>query len=205
MSGSLYILRDLSESRRLQLYSKFVVLRNRTLTNRERRPSMRIEVTAKVRRICDGIFEDINSPYMDKDEMKAWHSKIVDGEIGAAKGLLLTLLPNVKRIVIVELGRSSSEIWDMIYKISKTNDQVSSLIWEKLSRVKLHEVTICLLEYFSRCCKFRHPRSPPFTFGTAVVTTLVVFRRSIRCLMEHFPRTSSSLRIWSGTSVGRSQ
>lgn len=82
----------------------------------------------KVRRISDSIFNHLDSPYMDMDELKALRKKVGDGEVGAANCLLLTLLPNVERIDVDELDRSHSEMSDMIYKISKTNVKVSSMV-----------------------------------------------------------------------------
>ena len=145
-------LRDMSESRRLRLYPRSIRIGNYTVsdqdreTNRLRHPeyvwSRSTQVMDKVRGISDSIFNNLDSPCVDMDEMKAWRKKIGDGEVGAANCLLLTLLPNVERIDVDELDRSHSEMSDMIYKISKTNEDVSSMIWEKLSLVKLQEVHV---------------------------------------------------------------
>lgn len=83
----------------------------------------------EVRRICDVIFNEFDSPgtTTDKDEMKAWHDEIGDGEVGAANCLLLTLLPNVDRISVGGLDRFGEEMSGLIYRSSKTNEKVSSL------------------------------------------------------------------------------
>lgn len=141
----------MSGSRRLRLYSKIfrvltfgpgTVFIARDEDMRKTSNIESIEIVDKCRRICDSISRNLDSPYMDKDELKAWHKEIVDGTVGAANCLMLTLLPSVEKMTVCELDPRDSEMSDMICKISKTNEEASSLTWEKLSLVKLQEVTM---------------------------------------------------------------
>lgn len=137
-------LRVLSKSRRLRLYPKSVTVENYTLSGQGRRHRTvgNSEITDEVRRVCDSIFDELDSPYMDKDEMESWHDKVGGSEVGAANCLLLTLLPNVKSVFVWENDHFYSEMANIIHKISKTNEKASRQIWETLSLVKLQEVNI---------------------------------------------------------------
>lgn len=102
-------------------------MENCTLSDQNRRRARGLGVLSEVRRICDVIFNEFDSPCTDKDEMKAWHDETGDGEVGAAKCLLLTLLPNVDQISIGELDRFGEEMSGLIYRSPNPNEKVSSL------------------------------------------------------------------------------
>ena len=130
----------LSESQRLRRYPRFVRMLSRS--NGISRGKRIREFERDVRRVCDGILKNVDSPYMDKSEMKILLNKMVAGDVGAANSMLLTLLPNVERIHLSEYNRHDSGMIDMLFNISATNEKASSWMQEKLSLVKLKEVTI---------------------------------------------------------------
>ena len=76
---------------------------------------------------------------MDKGDIETWHSIFGRSEIGSTNCLLLTLLPNVRNIIVWENNRSSGEMGNMIDTISKTNDGASQQIWGKLSLLRLRD------------------------------------------------------------------
>ena len=89
-------LRVLSESRHLRLYPRYVQIFKCSILDEYFGGGRNTEVIrTEVRRVCDSIFDKLDSPYMNKSEMKTLLDKIVAAEEGAANSLLLTLLPNV--------------------------------------------------------------------------------------------------------------
>ena len=129
-------LRDPSMSKFFQPYPKEVEVEN-FLSGAIPRSK---EVTEDVRRICDSIFQELDSPYMDE----TWHSNIYKFGVGSATCLLLTLLPNVRNMTVWDWGglQYDNQLGDMIEKISKTNDGASQQIQGKLSLLRLQEADI---------------------------------------------------------------
>ena len=128
--------RDPSKSGFLQPYPKVVEVEN-FLSQAIPRSK---EVTEDLRRICGSIFQELDSPNMDE----TWHSKIDKGEVGSATCLLLTLLPNVRKVTVWDWGGQQyyHQLGDMIEKISETNDRASQQIRGKLSLLRLQEADI---------------------------------------------------------------
>ena len=136
-------LRILSESRHLRLYPRSVQIVNCPILGKDGGRGRNTQaIRTKVRRVCDSIFNKLDSPYMDKSEMKTLLDKIVAAKVGAANSMLLTLLPNVERIHLREFDLHDSTLLDMISKISRMNETISSSTPEKLSLVKLEEIHI---------------------------------------------------------------
>ena len=136
-------LRILSESRHLRLYPTSIQIFNYSILDEDvggERDSQFIRT--EVRRVCDSIFNKLDSPYMDKSEMKTLLDKIVAAEVGAPNCMLLTLLPNVERIYLCEYEHHNSTMLEMISKISRTNEIISPSTPEKLSLVKLDEIHV---------------------------------------------------------------
>ena len=130
-------LRILSESRHLRLYPRSVQSFNCSILDEDvggERDSQVIRT--EVRRVCDSIFNKLDSPYMNKSEMNTLLDKIVAAEVGAANCMLLTLLPNVERMHLCGYDHHNSTMLEMISKISRTNEKISSSMPEKLSLVK---------------------------------------------------------------------
>lgn len=152
--AGLYKLHNLAQSRRLQLYPKLVQLKSYRPWHmywfsdpdwRRAKSVEGIQVMGKVRSICNDILNEVDSPYISKLEMKSWCNKTGAGDLRAANCVLLTLLPNVERIFVLEIDFTTRNMSDMIYRISQTNRRASSLLWTELSElslVKLQEVTI---------------------------------------------------------------
>ena len=136
-------LRILSESRHLQQYPRSVHIFNTPILDEdvrnEKKDSM---IRSEVRRICDSIFNKLDSPYMDKSEMKTLLDKIVAPEVGAANSMLLTLLPNVKRIDLCEYDHHDSTMRDVVSRISQTNEKTTCSTQANLSLVKLEELYV---------------------------------------------------------------
>ena len=155
--ASFHKFRDLAASRRLQLYPKWVKLENHrpwqfySVSDWDPRRAETIEgsqVMESVKVICNDILSGLDSPYIDKDDVKRWHNKISAGILVAANCLLLTILPNVEHISVFEMPFLNWQMSDTIYKISQTNGKASSLVSKKLSLVKLREVTILSMPLF---------------------------------------------------------
>ena len=142
MSSNYKSLRMLSESQHLRLYPRSVQIFNCSILDEYSGGRGNTEVICtEVRRICDSIFDKLDSPYMNKSEMKTLLDKIVAAEAGAANSLLLTLLPNVERIYLYDDFYDSTML-DTISRISRTNKTISSSTPEKLSLTKLEEIHI---------------------------------------------------------------
>ena len=136
-------LRILSESRHLQLYPRSVHIYNRSILDEDVGGEMITSmIRSKVRRICDTIFNKLDSQYMDRSEMKTLLEKVVALEVGAANSMLLTLLPNVKRMDLCEYDRHDSTMRDMVSKIARTNEKATCSTRVNLSLVKLEEIYI---------------------------------------------------------------
>ena len=127
----------LSKSQRPRRYPRSVQMLSRTNWFRGGEVFKR-----EVRRVCDSIFYNVDSPYLSKSKMKILLNEIVAGDVGAANSMLLTLLPNVERIHLGERNNHDTEMIDVLPKISETNKDASSWMQEKLSLVKLKEITI---------------------------------------------------------------
>ena len=130
----------LLESQRLRLYPRSVQML--CDSNWFRRATSTRSFKREVRHVFDRVLNNLDSPYMDNSEMKILLSKVVAEDVGAANSMLLTLLPNVKRIYLCEYIHHDSAMIDMLSKISATNEKAPSWMQEKLSLVKLEEITI---------------------------------------------------------------
>lgn len=131
----------LSENQRLRHYPRSAQILNKR--NWVRRGNRTKESEREVRRVCDSILNNIDSPYKGKSEMKVLRDKMVAGDVGAANSLLLTLLPNVERIHLCEHKKYyHTDMIDMLLNISVVNKEAPLWMQEKLSLVKLKEITI---------------------------------------------------------------
>ena len=136
-------LRVLSGSRRHRLYPRSVRLVDCTVLDEGIRRGRNTQVIrSEIRHVCDSIFNKLDSPYMDKSEIKTLVDKIDAGEVGAANSMLLTLLPNVKRINLCRFEHHNNTMFDTISKISRVNEKASSSMQEKFSLVKLEELHV---------------------------------------------------------------
>ena len=132
----------LSRRQRLRLYPRAVGLNNYPHGIQDLRGDENPGVKDKIQLIYDKIFPNFDSPYMDKSEMKTLFNKIAVADPWAGNSMLLTLLPNVKRIYFDEYDVHDSGTINMISKISKTNEKASSSIQGQLSLTKLEEIQI---------------------------------------------------------------
>lgn len=142
-------LREIATDRRLGLYPKRVTIRGRNyLFTWPDHPGTQDEITE----ICDQIFKDLESPYINQAEMKAWHKRLIDSGVMAgcsltgsavANALLLTLLPKVERISVPWQGRLGAEMSSIIRTISKVNRDAPSSMQDRLSLTELSEFQLC--------------------------------------------------------------
>lgn len=135
------IICDMVESRRLRLYPEFVTVEDYKFPSRHS-TSMHRYTRREIVGTSNGILKDLESPYIDRDEMVAWYSRIRNGKGRIGNIKLLTLLPNLKHICIWDHGDMDSDFSNMIYDISRINQETFSPCWEKFSLMKLHEVSI---------------------------------------------------------------
>ena len=142
-------LREIATNRRLRRYPREVTIEGRNplsvLPHHHEKQDDIINT-------CDKIFQDLESPYTDQAEMKAWHKRLIDSGITAgcslttstvANTLLLTLLPNVERIIVSWHSRSSAEMSSIIRTISTVNRDAPIFMKNRLSLTKLIELHLC--------------------------------------------------------------
>ena len=144
-----YKLREIAKNRRLRRYPKHVTIKGRVEFPFS--PDDQLDKQDDIIQACDKIFQDLQSPYINGDEMKAWYKRLIDTGVTAesidttpatANSLLLTLLPNVERISILWLAELSVEMANIIRTISIVNRDAPSFIENRLSLTKLSELDL---------------------------------------------------------------
>lgn len=141
-------LREIATNRRLGRYPKDVTIQGR---NCRLIPPVQHELQDEILQACAKIFQDLDSPYINQDEVKAWHKRLIDDGVtsdyshntsATANPLLLILLPNVERILIPWLDQLSAEMSNIIRTISTVNRDAPSFMKNRLSLTKLSELDL---------------------------------------------------------------
>lgn len=144
------VMHELAGDQRLRLYPKHVCMDNDAYAIAELlsegdsvglKAAMEEDGTYRTR-----VLNSFENPYIRPDEMETWRARVAKGDLQAVNCLLLTLLPNVERIVIKDY-RVSSMMSDMIERIAKRNACAPGTM---LSLTKLSEVSIHALSDLGR-------------------------------------------------------
>ncbi len=176
---------DMVESSRLRLYCKRLEIFNCRLSDEERQ-SILIQRGAlkEIAEVCDKIFDGFISPYIDEEEMKPWRKRVTDGSISELTCLLLTLLPNVRSMTVLDpmlWGRASA---DIVNEISRRNQEISSSIHDRLSLTKLSQMEI------------RYDASMPGTSGNTGLIEAFMGLPSMRSIVAGWLGPENKFNRW---------
>ena len=139
---------DLVKSSRLRLYGKRLSIINLGSSDEERRRILIQDgVLNEIAEVCDKMFDGFVSPYIDEDEMKSWCKRISDGSILDATCLLLTLLPNVKSMTVLNSWPWGPAAADIVNKVSKKTQESSLTMRDSLSLTKLSRLELRSYEW----------------------------------------------------------